>query len=300
MNEEVLEKEQFIDLHTHTLASDGTLQPAELVRRAEEIGLAALAITDHDTMDGFAELSQDRTLRRIRLIPGVEMSAVYQEKEIHILGYLFQEDGFSFSSVDRSILSDLEEFALERRRRNLEIIRRLCNDGINIREEDLYFGNPKTKITRAHFARFLVENAYVKDIPSAFQLYLKTNGKYCPPKTSSSDKIMSFFRRHGFFISLAHPLEYRFSNRELEKLILELKEQGLHGLEAYHSTHKPSDTKKLLSYAKRFTLLPTGGSDFHGTNKPDIQIGTGYGGLRIPLSLLNDIDTFILKNESLH
>lgn len=300
MRENPEKTERFIDLHTHTVASDGTLSSGELLRLAGEQSLAALAISDHDTMDAFSDLPKASSAGSLRLIPGVEMSAVYLDREVHILGYLFHKDGFRADAVDESILSDLEEFARERRERNLEIIRRLRADGIDINEDDLYFGNPKTRITRAHFARFLVERSYVRDMPSAFKTYLKTNGKYCPPKTSSCARIMGFFRRHDFFPSLAHPLEYRFSNRELENLLLDLKSEGLKGIEAYHSTHRPSDTKKLLSYAKRFDLLPTGGSDFHGDNKPDIRIGIGYGGLRVPLLLLEEIDRLVSKNGSPH
>lgn len=281
---------EFIDLHTHTTASDGTLNPEELIAAAAKEGLFALAITDHDTMNAIPSAYEAALSYKLRLIPGIEMSAAYMDTEIHILGYLPDKKDKNGNIVDKAIFSDLAGFAKERDARNLEIIRRLRADGINIRMEDLYFGNPNTKITRAHFARFLMQKGYVRDINSAFDVYLKNNGKYCPAKTTSVEKVMAFFCRHGFFISLAHPLQYRLSNYELESLISKLKNSGMRGLEVYHSTHHPSDTKKLSSYAVKYGLLPTGGSDFHGANKPDIKIGRGYGGLRIPKQVLLNMD----------
>lgn len=292
---------EYIDLHTHTNASDGTLSPAELVQLAKKSGLAAVAVTDHDTMDGVEEAAQTAFNLNIRFIPGVEMGAVYKEKEIHLLGYLLKTPAASISnSVNpikdiinlptARIYNDLYEFAHNRDLRNDEILKRLAADNIILDKKELYFDNPKTQITRAHFARLMIKKGYVKDIKQAFSSYLVYNGKYIPPKTTDVAKVMNFFNKYNFFTSLAHPIQYNFSNKELEQLILYLKNLGLSGIEVHHSSHNLADIMKLKKYALKYRLYPTGGSDFHGENKPDIMIGKGYGGLKIPISVLYDME----------
>ena len=129
----------------------------------------------------------------------------------------------------------------------------------------------------------------VKNKKEAFEKYLEYGGKYIPVKNITTYRCMEFLTRHNFFISLAHPFQYKFSEKELEKLLLHLKDLGLKGIEVYHSTHSSSDINKLNSLAQKLNLLPTGGSDFHGNNKPGLYIGRGYGDLKIPASIFNDI-----------
>ena len=129
----------------------------------------------------------------------------------------------------------------------------------------------------------------VKNKKEAFEKYLEYGGKYIPVKNITTYRCMEFLTRHNFFISLAHPFQYKFSEKELKKLLLHLKDLGLKGIEVYHSTHSSSDINKLNSLAQKLNLLPTGGSDFHGNNKPGLYIGRGYGDLKIPASIFNDI-----------
>jgi PHP domain protein len=280
----------YIDLHTHSTSSDGTYSPTDVAVLAKQASLSLIALTDHDTMAGVDECFKKGLKLGLFVIPGVEMSCVYEEKEIHILGYLLST---SFSQdkpdIPKEIFSDLDFFAKERADRNTEIIKRFKKDGIFISENDLNNGNPKAQITRAHFSNALINMGVVKNKKEAFEKYLEYGGKYIPVKNINTYRCMEFLTRHNFFISLAHPFQYKFSEKELEKLLLHLKDLGLKGIEVYHSTHSSSDINKLNSLAQKLNLLPTGGSDFHGDNKPGLYIGRGYGDLKIPASIFNDI-----------
>jgi hypothetical protein len=278
---------KYIDLHTHSTASDGTLSPRSLVNLAHEIGLSHLALTDHDTMDGIIEAYQTSKNSNLKLIPGVEMSCAYAKGEIHILGYMLN---FSGNEDDlEPIIEDLRIFAKDRENRNIEILKRLNNDGYNISYEELKLGNENTKITRAHFATVLMNKGYVKDRAAAFNSILNDNSKYVPKKATCIDKVCSFFNKHDLFFSLAHPLQYKLSNKELEDLIIKLKSFGMSGLEVYHSTHHLGDSIKLKKLANKYNLYPTGGSDFHGDTKPGLKLGKGYGSLNIPENIILDI-----------
>ena len=280
----------YIDLHTHSTSSDGTYSPTDVAVLAKQASLSLIALTDHDTMAGVNECFKKGLRLGLFVIPGVEMSCVYEEKEIHILGYLLST---SFSQdkpdIPKEIFSDLDFFAKERADRNTEIIKRFKKDGIFISENDLNNGNTKAQITRAHFSNALINMGVVKNKKEAFEKYLEYGGKYIPVKNITTYRCMEFLTRHNFFISLAHPFQYKFSEKELEKLLLHLKDLGLKGIEVYHSTHSSSDINKLNSLAQKLNLLPTGGSDFHGNNKPGLYIGRGYGDLKIPASIFNDI-----------
>ena len=280
----------YIDLHTHSTSSDGTYSPTDVAVLAKQASLSLIALTDHDTMAGVNECFKKGLELGLFVIPGVEMSCVYEEKEIHILGYLLSAS-FSQNKPDipEEIFSDLDFFAKERANRNAEIIKRFKKDGILISENDLNNGNEKAQITRAHFANALINMGVVKNKKEAFEKYLEYGGKYIPVKNITTYRCMEFLTRHEFFISLAHPFQYKFSEKELEKLLLHLKDLGLKGIEVYHSTHSKADKFKLNSLAQKYNLLPTGGSDFHGSNKPGLYIGRGYGDLKIPASIFNDI-----------
>ncbi len=276
----------YIDLHVHSNASDGTLSPAQVVELASEKGLDAIALTDHDTISGIKEAVQASRPAGIELVPGIEFSCVYQKTEIHILGLYINIDDPSFSARIQKLL-DI------RNQRNEEMIRRFQADGFSITLEDLQSGNPGTVITRAHFARTLVEKGYASSMDQAFKKYLEYGGKYCMRKEKiSPEQAMEILTDNRAFPSLAHIMQYKLGWAENERLIAYLKELGLQGLEVYHSSHNEGQIPRLQQLARDYGLLPTGGSDFHGSNKPDIQIGTGRGGLRLSHYLLEDIKNF--------
>lgn len=273
----------FVDLHVHSNASDGTMSPDEVVSYASSKELKAIALTDHDTADGIAAARKTAASLPLELIPGIELSCFYQDTEIHILGFFIDET----SPVLKEGLKHLIHI---RKMRNEQMLKRFQEDGFQITMEDLLHGNPDTVVTRAHFARVLTEKRYVSSMSKAFDKYLQYGGRYCSRKeTVTPAQVMDLLNRCGAWSCLAHPMQYHLGYRQLEELISQLKEMGLRGLEVYHSSQNPYQSSKLREMAKRFQLLPSGGSDFHGSNKPDIDIGTGRGGLRISELLLQDI-----------
>ena len=266
-----------IDLHVHSTASDGSLTPRELVYYAAEKQLSAIALTDHDTVSGLAEAIAASHHAGIELIPGVEMSCVWEGTEIHILGY--------FVDTGSPALQDgLSWFRRMRDERNETILDNLAEDGILLTEEELRAGDPDTVITRAHFARLLMEKGYVRDRKEAFAGYLAYGGKYVPTKDElTPERVMQMFYDGRIWPSLAHPVQYHLDEDSLVQLIAELKAMGLRGIEAWHSSQSWQDTARLSG------LIPTGGSDFHGSSKPDVEIGTGRGNLKIQERVLDAI-----------
>ena len=178
----------------------------------------------------------------------------------------------------------------KREARNDEILRRLSAAGFPMTREELQAGHPDTVITRAHFARVMAEKGYVASMKEAFSRYLIPGGPYCPKKEQlQPEKAVELILRAGGFAALAHPLQYRYSSQELEELTAFLAGLGMGGLEVYHSSNNSWESRKLKELADRHQLLPTGGSDFHGSNKPDIRLGCGRGNLRVSSLLLEDI-----------
>lgn len=273
----------FIDLHVHSNASDGTLTPARVVELAAQKGLSAIALTDHDTIEGIPEALEAAKSLPLEVIPGIELSCVYQGEEIHILGLYVD-------LADKNFIADTDTLKDIRMKRNTEMIHRFQNAGIEITLSEVQGGNPDTVITRAHFARVLLEKGYVKNMDQAFKKYLSYSGPYCPRKEKiTPEHAMKMLRDCKASPILAHPYQYHLGDKKTEELVSYLKDMGLHGLEVYHSSNNQYESGKLKKLAKKYQLFPTGGSDFHGTNKPDIDLGTGRGGLRISALLLDDI-----------
>jgi predicted metal-dependent phosphoesterases (PHP family) len=276
----------FIDLHTHSNKSDGSFSPSELIRYAASKNLAAIALSDHDTMAGIKEAIKATESENIRFIPAIELGAVYGKKEVHILGYVFDNYEAKCKAIDKA----LKNFSDKRKQRNLEIVERLCKDNIILDFEELEKESEGSSITRVHIAKALIRKNYADSISFAFEKYLSDDSKYVPEKSILVKDVMDFFKQFNFYTSLAHPCRYKLSEADLEKLIRDLTKTGLDALEVYHSSQQPSDSTMLKKLAKKYDLGISGGSDFHGSNKPDIDIGIGYGGLRVPLSVLSDME----------
>ncbi|HBE86592.1 MAG TPA: phosphatase [Lachnoclostridium sp.] len=274
---------KFVDLHVHSNASDGTFTPSEVVALAVEKGLAAIALTDHDTIDGLSEAQVAASGLPIEIIPRIELSCVYQGEEIHILGIYVDP-------ADREFISETDALKEIRKKRNEEMIRRFQNAGISITLDEVMAGNPDTVITRAHFARVLLEKGYVKNMDQAFKKYLDYSGPYCPRKDKiTPEHAMKILTDCKASPVLAHPYQYHLGDKKTEELVCYLKDLGLQGLEVYHSSNNQYESGKLRKLARKYDLFPTGGSDFHGSNKPDISLGAGRGGLRVTALLLDDI-----------
>lgn len=271
--------EEIIDLHVHSKMSDGTLTPTEVVKLAKEIGLFAIALTDHDTVDGVEEAIKAGKEYGVRVIPGVELSADYKGSDLHILGLnvdIYNEEFARKVAVCRD----------SRYNRNLKMVEKLNEQGFDITWDEMLkrFGN--FTITRAHFAKYLIDEGYVASKEEAFAKYLDP-GKPCyvsREKVTPKEAIEMILNAGGHPI-LAHPMLYKMPLDRLESVIVMLKDYGLQGIEAVYSLNRPEDDSFLAKLAKRHGLYVTGGSDFHGAIKPHIALGTGRGNLRIPKSL---------------
>lgn len=274
---------RYVDLHVHSNASDGTLTPSEVVHLALQKNLAAIALSDHDTVKGVPEAISAAEGTTLEVVPATELSCYYRNVEIHVLG-LFVD------YKDADFQSKLEELEQERLQRNLDMIALFQRDNISITLEELQAGNPRSVITRAHFARVLVEKGYCKDKNAAFDRYVGVGCPYYLPKPQITPELsLPLITKAGGIPILAHPMLYKLGYRQVEELIQYLIPLGLKGIEAYHSSNNISQSDKLRSLALKYHLVVSGGSDFHGANKPDIELGTGRGGLRITESILDAI-----------
>jgi len=265
-----------IDLHTHSTASDGTFSPSELIRLAKREGLKALALTDHDTTRGLPEAYEVAREEGIPFLCGVEISVKFNGPgHFHLLGYFLSPE-----------LPPLEETlkALQeaRKRRNELMVEKLRALGVEITLTELE-EIAKGEIGRPHFARLLVEKGYVRTPDEAFEKYLRKGAPAYVPKALLEPKeaIEKILQAKGIPV-LAHPITLKLAPKELSSYLKELKELGLRGVEAYYSEHNRDFTNFLLHEAQRLGFLTTGGSDFHGANKPDIKLGRGFGNLRVP------------------
>lgn len=273
----------FVDLHVHSNASDGTFSPSQVVELAKNAGLDAFALTDHDTTAGVPEALEKGRDLNIEVIPGIEVSSSFDGTEIHILGLFVNSD-------DPVLAAMLEKMRISRDRRNEKMLENLAADGISFTKEELCGDNPDTIITRAHIAHALVAKGICSGMDQAFKKYLQYGGHYCPQKEHlSPEEVVKTLISNGAFVALAHPFQYKFGDKKTEELIAHMADFGMKGLEVYHSSNNKLESMKLQEMAVRHHLLPTGGSDFHGGNKPDISIGTGRGGLRVSSLLLEDI-----------
>lgn len=273
----------YIDLHTHTTASDGTDTPSKLVQNAVDKKLSAIAITDHDTVAGIPEALETAKNLPIEVVAGIELSCLYNDKDLHMLGYFIDYKKQSF-------LEKLEELKKKREYRNEQMRQKLEQNGIYLTMEQIQGQAEQSVITRAHFAKAMEEAGYIKSKEEAFLKYI---GDGCPcfvQKLRFTPKeAIDLIHSAGGVAVLAHPLIYKMSYDEIDLLLKHLKECGLTGVEVYHSSHNTSNSGKLREMIRPYDLLPTGGSDYHGSNKPDVHLGYGYGNMTISHSLLEDL-----------
>lgn len=275
---------KYIDLHVHSTVSDGTFTPTELVTEAKRCNLSAFALTDHDTVRGFEEAKKASEGSGVEVIPGVEISAAYKKKDIHILGLLIDPN---YEPLKRS----LDAALLERDQRNAKMAQNLATGGLDIDIKRLTAAfSPDTVLTRAHFAKFLLETKQIKSINEAFEHYLNADGPYYVPREYiSPENAIKLIKQAGGIPVLAHPLVYHLPEEELDALIARLKNAGLEGLEVFYSANTGFDEGIVRRYANKYNLIMTGGSDFHGANKPHISMGSGKGNLKIPYSVLENL-----------
>jgi predicted metal-dependent phosphoesterase TrpH len=257
-----------IDLHTHSTASDGSLPPAEVVRLAQEAGLKALALTDHDTTDGLAEAVAAGDKLGVEVIPGVEISAQFTDDAMHILGYFID-----FASG--KLAARLAVLKQARKERNPKIIAKLNALGLGITMEQVERLSGGGQVGRPHIARALMQSGYVSTMQQAFDIYLKNGGKaYVAKYRFPPPEALAMIREAGGVPVLAHPFTLGMgSAAALKELLLDLKANGLAGIEIFYADHSPEQEAMYLKLARELGLLITGGSDFHGDNKPDVTLG---------------------------
>ncbi|MGL4534856.1 MAG: cysteine-rich CWC family protein [Fusobacteriaceae bacterium] len=255
------------DLHIHTIASDGTLTPSEIVENAKMKNLLGLAITDHDTVDGLKEAMDKGKEMGIEVIPGIELSTNLYGKDVHILGYFLDLE-------DEKFISEIEGLKKIREERNLKILEKLKSRRIILSEADIKKEALGNIVSKLHIANALINKGHAYSKAEAFRNYLGEHGvAYVPKENFTPQMAVKILKANGAKISLAHPLIITKSIKELEKLVLELKELGLGGLETEYPTFTNDEKNQLRNLAKKHDLFSSGGSDFHGKNREGIDIG---------------------------
>jgi predicted metal-dependent phosphoesterase TrpH len=274
---ELVLSERYVDLHCHSTASDGTLAPNQVVELAVSSGLSALALTDHDTIAGVTEAAEAARKAGLDFLPGIEISCdVPRPATMHLLGY----------GVDPQspILHDLTRRLLQGRNdRNPRIIQKLNELAVAITMQEVEAEAGGEVVGRPHIAAVLLRKGYVSSIKQAFDKYLAQGGAaYFDKERLTAQQAIGLVRQSGGIPVLAHPVQLRTENdAQLERIVKDLKDVGLAGIEVIHSDHAAAFVEKYSKLADRFGLLKTGGSDFHGTSKKDIRLGLANG-RRIP------------------
>lgn len=281
-----------VDLHTHSNKSDGSLSPTALIDEAKSIGLSAIALTDHDTIDGLEEAINHGNEIGVKVIPGVELSTEYMGRDVHIVGLFIDYKNQSF-------LDHLKKFVDSRDERNRKMCQKLTDAGMPVIYEELIEMFGESVLTRAHYARYMLSKGYIKSLPEAFERYIGDHSPYYVPREKVTPKQgVKLILNAGGIPVLAHPILYKLGKEALNKLVSELKEYGLVGIEAIYSTYTNADERTIRDLAKKYNLLISGGSDYHGAAKPGLNLGTGYGKLAVPDSVLEEIEKYYAKRNT--
>ena len=271
------------DLHCHSCYSDGSATPSELIRLAEEKGLGALALTDHNSGKGLAEFMAAGRESGVIPVPGCEFTTEYNGKELHIVGLFFEERYWP------EIEDYVELMHIAKHHANERMMRALQQAGY-----DVHYGEAKAltdadEFNRAHVARLLMQKGYVASVSEAFDTILKEGaGFYFPPRRLPSLGTIRFIKQYGAVAVFAHPF-LNMNEEELLEFLPKAKEAGLDAMETRYSKYAPETTRRAEEMAVRFGLKQSGGSDYHGAAKPDIDLGTGRGDLAVPFSFYEDL-----------
>jgi predicted metal-dependent phosphoesterase TrpH len=266
------------DLHTHSVFSDGTLTPTQLVELAEEIGLGAVALTDHNTVLGLPEFLAAAEGKSVKAVPGVEFSVDYLDKELHILALYIRPEHYN------AAMKISEKLNENKRLSNLDLIANLNKAGYAISYEKIKSSMPAGEPNRALIAAELTRLGYTTSTQDAFDRILSSkHGFYHAPKHIDAFELIRFVRSIGAIPVWAHPFLHLKEEAQIRTFLPQAIEAGLMGMEVRYSTYTPEQTALSAALAEEFSLLPSGGSDFHGGNKPAISLGTGKGSLEVPL-----------------
>lgn len=273
--ERILYDERYVDFHTHSTCSDGTLTPRELIRYAEKKELSVIALTDHDSVDGIKEAMDEAENRNIELVPGIEFSAA-DDTETHIIGLFIDPD-------NEILLKTIKKLKDSRRRRMEDICAKLQTIGFDITHEEALKIAGGTFVGRAHIAKLMVEKGYCKTIRECFDKYIGL-GKpaYSEKNELTATEAVKAIRAAGGLAFLAHLNQTGYDTDKLKSLLSVLKEAGLNGIEGYYPEYTKNHVSEYRALAEKLGLALSGGSDYHAEMKPHIEIGVGTGSLRIP------------------
>ncbi len=276
--------EHTIDLHAHTTASDGDHTPTQLVELARAVGLTSLAITDHDTTEGISEAVKTGEALGVEIVPGIELSAEITRGQCHLLGLFIDPK-------DVPLQSRLKEIVEKRNRRNEEIVEKIQGAGIDFTLEEVKEAAGGEIVARPHFARLLIQKGVYSTVQEAFDLGLARGGRFYVERARIGQaEAISLIHGAGGAAFLAHPNNLKLSPEATEVALLNLRDQGLDGIEARYNLHSPEDNARYLDFASRNGLLTSGGSDYHGfTVKPRVFLGHVEGEKPAPASMLEEI-----------
>lgn len=281
-----------IDLHCHSIFSDGTDTPEALAEMADEIGLTALALTDHDTLDGLPQFLAAQSKVRARLIPGLELSCRFLGMELHILGLFI-------NPWDPALLSHIEEMRQRREERNDRMIERLRSLAIPITLEEVASMAPTRLVSRVHFAKALVKRGAAGSRQDAFARII---GDGCPAhipfRALAPGEVAQWIYEAGGVPVLAHPGRTAVRAFRWEAAMQELKDLGIAGFEAYYGEYGPAEQRYFCELAAQLGMAPSGGSDYHGNGKPGLSLGKGHGNLHVPDEILAALEARCRKVSS--
>ena len=274
---------RYCDLHTHSTYSDGTYTPAQIIDQAVETGLSTVALCDHNTIAGLPEFHAAAEGKPIEAVGGIELSTEYLDKDLHIVGLYIRPEHYGGITA---MMEDTNRRKMECNRRLVDVLR---SNGYDMDYDEMCSQHPSGQINRAHIAAVLTEKGYTESIKKAFSTLLsEENGYYVPPKRITALDAIAYLKSIGVAAILAHPF-FDLTEEELDVFLPRAKEAGLAGMETLYSTFDRKERELAARIAARYDLLPSGGSDFHGLNKPDIQLGRGKGDLFVPESFAESI-----------
>ena len=264
------------DLHSHSIYSDGTWTPRQLVEEGERLGLTALALTDHNTVAGVPEFLESAGDKHLEAIPGIEFSTDYEGIDLHIVALYVPESAFS------RVEALMEEGKRKKEQSNVDLVRNLTRAGYALDYEAIRSRTPNGQVNRAHIAAEMVRRGWVSSIQEAFPRFLDPAcGYYSQPKRPDTFEILDFIREIGAVSVMAHPF-LKLDEAGVRTFLTKAVRHGLDAMETVYVTFDEPTTRLAKSLAGEFGLLMSGGSDFHGQNKPDIRLGVGRGTLAVP------------------
>lgn len=285
---------QLCDLHTHSVFSDGTLTPTEVIELAQKLGLGAVALTDHNTVLGLPEFLEAARGKQVKAVPGVEFSVDYLDRELHILALFIQPKDYA------AAMEIAERLNKNKQKSNIDLIDALRRDGYDISYEKIKSAMPAGEPNRALIAAELTRRGYTASNQEAFQRLLSPEcGYYHPPKRIDAFELIDFVRSIGAVPVWAHPFLHLKQEQEVREFLPRAIDAGLRGMEALYPLFTPEQTTLAHSLIREFSLLPSGGSDFHGANKPDICLGSGRGALQVPLAYCEALESCANTTEDI-